>query len=290
MQELIEKILYSNKEESRKAKQQIEKLNDYDDQGKLYSLFLDNVKNFKESSNYQGIANFIYAAKWHIFYCKEKDYDIWANFLLHHVISASGLVRNAVVKVFPNLLCSFRFSNSFYSKPNQKDLELIKKYGQLADRVEDLLADYSEEKYNSYKDVSDLPVSVFKSLNYLWTDLNYFMRGDKILEYYYIHLKQEDNNEDYINKEQLALLVDFESFLHLNNIKFKIEEIIDIIYQEKTHESLKIALSYICAQASLSAENMSKALEYINSLWYIFPHFDLDGQAPLDLIKKKKYE
>lgn len=291
MQELIDTIFHGNSAESKRAKFELIKL--YDERSlreKLNYLFIDNFKQVVDNDNYQGIANFIYSAKWIIFFCPEKHFKAWLDFLLSQAISPSGIVRNAVVKSFPNLLFSMDFSRDFLKKPNAKDLKLMKKYWQLANSIEDLLVEFSDDKYDKYEYVSDLPPSVYKSLNYLWTDLNYYRKGEKLLKYYNDHvLSQEEKFLDN-NSSQLTVLLEFESYLKLNKIKLNIEDIVDIIYQEKTDESLKMALSHICNQTQVSAQMMSQILEYLNTMWHIFPHFDLNGLAPLDLINKKKYE
>ncbi len=288
-QELINILLYSDKEDSRRAKIELDRLELFlDNKESLYNLFLKNAKDLKELDNYQGITSFIYAAKWHIFFCKEADFDTWANLLLFHIQSPSGIVRNAVVKIFPKLLCSIKFSKNYLKSPSAKDLELIKKYGELSERVEDLLIQYDDAKFDKFKYVIDLPVSVYKSLNYLWVDLNYYMNGEKLIDYYWNNIKtSEILSFDIMENRKLTVLVDFDNFLKLNNIKLRVEDIIDIIYQENTYESLKIAMSYICSQVQISAQIMPSLLEHLNLLWQVFPHFDLDGKAPIELINKK---
>ncbi len=290
MQDLINKILYSNKEESRQAKLEIEKLERKDKKKILYNLFIQNIKDFKENDNHQGVANFIYASKWLIFSCPEKDLDFWADFLLEQISSDSGLVRNAVVKVFPNLLININFSQNVLKKPSSKDLELMKKYWQLSVRIEDLLDKYANEKYHRYEYVSDLPASVFKSLNYLWVDLKYYQQGDKILDYYFNNVIHKEEPANTNTSQQLGILIDFERYLQANHIKIKIEDILEIIYRNKSDQSLKIALSYICKQTQVPVQLIPQFLKYLNILWNIFPHLDLDGEAPINLTNKKKYE
>lgn len=280
MQDLIDQILYSKKEESKQAKERFAKIEQSKRlESSLAKLFFDNFDKLENNDNYNGIANFIYAAKWQIFFSKKEHFDLWVKFLLNHILSPSGLVRNAVVKVFPNLLFSLRFSKNFLSSPTKNDLKLIEKYGQLCEKIEILIFENQNEAYlnEKYKYISDLPISVYKSLNYLLSDLKYYCQGEKIIDYYNENIVGDNK------KEQLSLIMSFDEYLKSNSLTINIADIVEIIYQESSEESVKIALSYICSNNAVSPELIPQILKNLNILWQALPHFDLGGKAPIEL-------
>ncbi len=179
LKNLIEIIKTGSPEEVKVARKKVEKfwhevyIPKREEGRKAFSIFLDEIKKFDQIGDINHQAYFIYTLKRPFWSIGEEHFEEWADFILKYIQHPSGKIRQAIVKVanylIMDIVVDLKVSPS--EKLSQESRQRIQKnrerFGSFVSRAEELLERYDEPRFHRYKYISNMPVSIYKSLQKL---------------------------------------------------------------------------------------------------------------------------
>ncbi len=167
---------------------------------KAFLPIIKEMKNLDQIGDVDRQATFVYVLSWFFFLIGRSYLKEVKSFMLKTILSESGKLRQAVVRSTTNTVLDL---DMFSSAGDEKDISkekarLMKQHRlwfcSLVEDIEDLVEKYSEPRFNRYKYVASMPVSVCKSLELLLNELLSSQRREDIYnEYRYNKQKQEIN-------------------------------------------------------------------------------------------------
>ena len=183
LKNLIEIIKTGSRKEVKDAQKQVEKFwhNVYipkrEEGKKAFLIFLDEIKEFDKIQDIDHQAYFINTIKWPLLAIGEKYFEEWTEFTLKCIQHPSGKARQAIFRAADYLIIDIapdlRFG--FGKKISQTEKEKIKKnknrFGSFVYAVESLLEEYDEPRFRRYKYISNIPSSIYKSLQKLLVEV-----------------------------------------------------------------------------------------------------------------------
>ncbi len=171
LKNLIEIIKTGSREEVKGAQKQVEKFwhNVYipkrEECKKAFAIFLDEIKGFDNIQDIDHQAYFINTIKWSFWSAGEESFGKWTGFILKYIQHPSGKIRQAVFHAADYLILSVIV---YLSDSNEK---IEDRFGSFVYAVESLLKEYDEPRFRRYKYISNIPSSIYKSLQKLLVEV-----------------------------------------------------------------------------------------------------------------------
>ncbi len=213
LKNLIEIIKTASPEEVKEAQKQVISYKDNvyisnrEEGKKAFSIFLEEIRKFDEIKDIDHQVYFINTLKWPLWIIGEEYFEEWAEFILKYIQHPSGKIRQAIVKASDYLVMDLVISLKGEIPLEEKErVEQDKiRFGCFVEAVEDLLIKYDEPKFRRYKYISNMPVSVYKSLQQLMVQnlLRSKYYEDLYLKYKYNQYKQEKQRLEQIEEPDL---------------------------------------------------------------------------------------
>ncbi len=305
LKNLIEIIKAGSPEEVKEAQKKVEEfwhevfIPKREEGRRTFLIFLDEIKKFDEIQDIDHQAYFINTLKWPFWSIGEEYFEEWADFILKYIQHPSGKIRQAIVSATDYLIIDIRvdLKTDFGKELSKEDKQRTKKnrerFGNFVCAVENLLDKYYEPRFNRYKYISSMPVSVYKSLQKLLVEV--LLRSD-----YY-----EKLYEDFLKNGGLIRTTPGEAEI-ISRVEDRLQKLIDQ-YNLNGKLTLKMIKDWIwqaSGDTTMDAVNRfhKKVFGYFNNVrditklneilhafkdaWNHFPHQFLRGKSPNLMVKE----
>jgi len=205
LKNLIEIIKTGPSEKVKEAQKKVEKfwhevyIPKREEDKRAFLIFLEEIKKLDSIQDINHQAYFINTLKWPFWAIGEEYFEEWVDFVLKYIQHPSGKIRRAIVKaadyLIMDLIVSLRGeSNKGVSQAEKEKTAQNKiRFGCFVEAVEELLAKYDEPRFRRYKYITNMPASVYKSLQQLMVEdlLRSKYYEDLYLEYKYDQYEQQ---------------------------------------------------------------------------------------------------
>ncbi|MDA3839876.1 MAG: hypothetical protein PF572_02195 [Patescibacteria group bacterium] len=272
-------------------------------EGRLaFRVFLEKIKTFDQIKDIDHQAYFINTLKWPLWGGVGEDYfEEWAEFFLKHIQNSSGKIRQAVICATEYLIHDLRLdrkrdfeiirSQGLERKEFEKIVESnITRFGNFVMDVEDLIDRNFEARFKKYKYISSLPVSVYKSLNILITEV--LFRSDYYKSIYQDFLnglrakRKGFESPKLTNIEILERRREMEEnlaeLIKRTNSVLTMEEIKEMIYNEDGQDCMRKLMANFMKDQGI--EQINKDWQIVSSAWNYWPHKKLGGLSPAEKV------
>ncbi len=156
----INKLKIGEKESTEKAKEKIKKAFKKEEE-KASKQMMGRLKDYSSIEKEKGKIAFIYGLKLAARSRGREFFPLFTKFITDNIQSDSGNVRQAVIRLTDTLIESLLVDSEDLSK---KEKEV---FNQFIDEILMLLENYHDFEYEEYSDISNMPPSVYKSLEIL---------------------------------------------------------------------------------------------------------------------------
>ncbi|MCX6810299.1 MAG: hypothetical protein NTY30_00985 [Candidatus Berkelbacteria bacterium] len=202
---LVNIVKTGSREEVKKAQKEIEDFThwrgkkDRNSRDESFRIFLGEIKKFEQIPDIDHQCYFISSLKWAFFTLGSKHFDEFSKFVLGCIQHPSGKIRQSILKASDWLIMSFHTSLIFdlpKNSTNEQKEEINRdqlKFCQFVDKVGELSEQYFLPKYGRIKYISSLPVSEYKSIQMLLTEVLLRSNGyERIYDDYLRKINQDD--------------------------------------------------------------------------------------------------
>lgn len=232
----------------------------------------------------------------------EEYFEEWADFILKNIQHPSSKIRQAIITAADYLIMDIRidfretFDKSLPEEEQRRIQNNLERFGRFVFAVENLLDKYDELRFNSYKYISSMPSSVYKSLQKLLVEV--LLRTDYYEEIYESFLKSggliraTPGETEIVSKveEKLQKLID----KYKLNKKLTIETIKGWVWCKNGDTTMNAVNAFHKKVFDYfgNVQDMAELNEILSTLmdaWNYFPHQSLGGKSP-DLMVKSELE
>lgn len=285
LEDIFSILKKGTQEEIKDAKQRIDKLWKSDSKNfkKHAKIVIEQLKEFDRIQNPKNQEAFV--AGLHLFFLVLSDthFEELKNFVLKVIYHQNGHVREQMRKTANWLYISLSSRKHPFVHPEGKKLthkqiteqEMAKiEYIEYLNDIELLMEKYDDGSYDSVDFIDELKPSVYKSLQFLYSDLT---RGNLQKDLHTpsreILLKRKE-----IEKELSNILKEM-------NSDFTLKDIQDIIYNETETDDFHHIVRMFDTGSPYELENI---MGIINDAWNYFPHKILDGLCPAEVLSQNQ--
>lgn len=270
-------------EETKDAKQRIDKLWKSDSKNfkKHAMIVIEQLKEFDKIQNPKNQEAFV--AGLHLFFLVLSDtyFEELKNFVLKVICYPNGHVREQMRKTADWLYISLSSKIHPFVWPPSKKLtqkqitereKAKREYIEYLNNIELLIEKYGEGSYDSVDFIDELKPSVYKSLQFLCSDLT---RGNLLKD---LHTP----SREIISKRE-GIEKELPNILKKSKSKFTLREIQDTIYNETEMNDFHHLIRMFDTGLPYELENI---IEILNDAWNYFPHKILDGLCPAEVLSQ----
>jgi len=171
IREIIRILKTGGRQQIKIAKKDLNKILDREeyDEEIIYQMFIHEIKNFDEITNPVNQESFVLSLR--IFFCDIENYfEPVLDFLFKIIRHENGKLRYAAIRAFDRLQPALAEATvpprlpMFRTVSEKRRKDIKSAYFNLIDKTCELSEKHCKPEYRKYKFVSDLPVSVYKSL------------------------------------------------------------------------------------------------------------------------------
>jgi hypothetical protein len=188
-------------------------------------------------------------------------------------------------------------SDFWLREPTAEDRETMRRdrqlFGHFVSKVEQLLDQYHEPKYDRYTYVRSLPAGVYKSLEKLMTECLLPTEYQKKIYREYLNEQQGATN---LHSRNLAMSqhlttakitaqrteIERELTKRLKQVDspFTFQHILDLIYHENSQKDLDKIIRIF---GSNNISELQHTLDLVTAAWNYFPHKSFNGKSPIEM-------
>lgn len=327
--ELIRAIRTGEREEVKRAQKEVEALwknlrHPLSARDKRrFEIFLEAVKDFDDIPTDANKAAFLNTLKWPFLAIGEEHFQFFAAFLILAIQHPSGVVRQAMIRaadwlLLANVVDIDQRERAGLTKEQRAVRERQREiFCHLVYAVECLLAAYDRPEYERIEYVSDLPSSVYKSLQKLVTET--LLRSPHYTKIYWQFMKEhgeslsrgggmfpheaivalsgarrpdphtgksvrnmEIRDQRQIERRREEIERELKKLLEQAGSDATVEDIRGIVYREEdSDDMMKIVALFDTGDGAVE---LSTALEAASDAWNYFPHETLRGLSPAEKV------
>ncbi len=311
MKELIKIIkTSSDKTEIEKAKKGIRGfwhgiLNMKPSDTKKFEVFLPELKTFGEIKTEANKIHFIQSLTFPIMALSDTCVREFGEFILEHIQNPSGKIRKAILTSADHLSTPLALNDLILRKenPTEEEVRQMEKYNreffEIVEKAEGLLKKYDTGEFDKYEYISDMPPSVYKSIQYLITEKLLRVVETEVIYQEYLRQKNGDVPSDIVDvaekiiadRKILEMRAEIEDqiheFLYRAKSDFELEDVRRAIYEEEESDDMQKVIAMFDT-GERGAPEISEVLELVTDAWNYFPHRTLNGLSPQEMLLKHK--
>lgn len=273
---------------------------------KKFEVFLDELKTFDEIKTEENKIHFIQSLIWPMMALSNTYVKEFGEFILKYIQSPSGKIRKAILSSSDHLSTPLALNDLILRKenPTEKEIEEMNRYNrqffEIVEEAEKLLEKYDTGEFDKYDYVSDMPPSVYKSIQYLITEKLMRVVETEVMYQEYLRQKKNINKpvdiveaaETIIARRQLAekreeIEDEICELLYQAKSDFELEDVRRVIYEEEETDDMQKVISMFDT-GEKGAPQLDTILETVTDAWNHFPHRVLDGLSPAEISLEHK--